>query len=163
VVQAATGETVMIGAGPAARCGGLDTAHRVANCSPKREWPRPNRKSCRPSRRFHLDLGETGTRVPVQLAIPLQDEAGVEVGDEVLFLRRGSAPDLTGVMQDKWWLLDNGFVGTDAQGHLVARTASPPYNGVSSSGDLILRQDPPSTGRRVPSQVQRRRHQSCLP
>lgn len=34
-------------------------------------------------------------------------------------------------------MLDNGFVGTDADGSLVARTASPPDNGVTGSGDIV--------------------------
>jgi hypothetical protein len=139
VVQAATGETVMIGAG-ALRDDAVVSIQRIAVADLLAEtgMAAPEAEILQTLAAFRLDLGEQATSVPVQLAITLQDEAGVEVGDEVLFLRRGSAPDLTGAMQDKWWLLDNGFVGTDAHGHLVARTASPPYSGVSGSGDLIL-------------------------
>ncbi|WP_301102357.1 hypothetical protein, partial [Propionivibrio sp.] len=84
-----------------------------------------------------LELGDAKTTVPVQLSLTLQDTSGVAEGDEVLFLRRGMAPDINGVMQPKWWVLDNGFVQRDSSGRLVARTASPPYNGVSENGDLL--------------------------
>jgi len=139
VVQAASGETVLIGAG-ALRDDTLVSIQRidVAELLAKTGMAAPEPELLQTLAAFRLELGEQASSVPVQLAIPLQDDSGVEAGDEVLFLRRGTAPDVTGALQDKWWLLDNGFVGTDAQGRLVARTASPPYNGVSASGDLIL-------------------------
>jgi hypothetical protein len=139
VVQAASGETVLIGAG-ALRDDTVVSIQRidVAELLAKTGMAAPEPELLQTLAAFRLELGEQATSVPVQLAIPLQDDTGVEAGDEVLFLRRGTAPDVTGVLQDKWWLLDNGFVGTDAQGRLVARTASPPYKGVSASGDLIL-------------------------
>jgi hypothetical protein len=139
VVQAATGETVMIGAG-ALRDDALVSIRRIAVAELLAEtgMSAPEPEVLQTLAAFRLDLGEQASSVPVQLAIPLQAEVGVEVGDEVLFLRRGTAPDVNGILQDKWWLLDNGFVGTDAQGRLVARTASPPYGGVSASGDLVV-------------------------
>ncbi|HRI91766.1 MAG TPA: Ig-like domain-containing protein [Accumulibacter sp.] len=139
VVQAATGETVMIGAGALRDDALVSIRHiAVAELLAETGMSAPAPEVLQTLAAFRLDLGEQASSVPVQLAIPLQAEVGVEVGDEVLFLRRGTAPDVNGILQDKWWLLDNGFVGTDAQGRLVARTASPPYGGVSASGDLVV-------------------------
>ncbi|MCB1967308.1 MAG: hypothetical protein KDI64_15080, partial [Candidatus Accumulibacter sp.] len=139
VVQAASGETVMIGAG-ALTADALVSINRIALADLIAEtgMAAPEPGILQALGAFRLDLGEEPTSIPVQLAITLQDHTGVEIGDEVLFLRRGTAPDAAGAMHDKWWVVDNGFVGTNAQGHLVARTASPPYKGVSASGDLLL-------------------------
>ncbi|HRF74726.1 MAG TPA: Ig-like domain-containing protein, partial [Accumulibacter sp.] len=138
VVQAASGETVMIGAGALA----ADTVVSIrridlANLASETGMAVPEPALLQTLAAFRLDLGERPSTRPVQLAIPLQDDTDVAVGDEVLFLRRGTAPDLNGVLQDKWWIVDNGFVGLDAHGKLVAGTASPPYSGVNASGDLL--------------------------
>ncbi|WP_291853752.1 Ig-like domain-containing protein [Accumulibacter sp.] len=138
VVQAATGEMVMIGAGVLPR----DTVVSIrpielARLAAETGLSAPEPGILRPLAAFHLELGEQTTRAPVQLAIPLQGSTDLRDGDEVLFLRRGLAPASNGQLQDVWWILDNGFVGTDASGRPVARTASPPYSGISGSGDLI--------------------------
>ncbi|MGP1664708.1 MAG: hypothetical protein ACTS5I_02085, partial [Rhodanobacter sp.] len=87
---------------------------------------------------FHLSLGADGTSVPVQLIIPLQTNATVNEGDEIYFLRRGTIVDADGSPRDTWWFVENGYVATDADGNLVAKTASPPCVGVRISGDYIV-------------------------
>ncbi|WP_291995607.1 tandem-95 repeat protein [Candidatus Accumulibacter sp. ACC003] len=138
VVQAASGETVMIGAG-ALPADALVSIRRIelANIEAATGLAAPAPAIVQALAAFHLEIGEENSTLPVQLAITLQDDAGVQVGDEVLFLRRGTAPDVNGQLHDIWWLVDNGFVGTNADGQLVARTASPPYSGISASGDLL--------------------------
>ncbi|QNM95070.1 tandem-95 repeat protein [Chitinimonas koreensis] len=138
-VQAATGETVLIGAGALA----ADTVVGIGRIElgqieAQTGLALPTPDVLQPVAAFHLDLGAQPSEVPVQLAIPLQTSAEVKNGDEVLFLRRGTVPDVNGVERDTWWVLDNGFVGTDAQGNLVAKTASPPYAGVNVFGDYVV-------------------------
>ncbi|WEI17185.1 tandem-95 repeat protein [Acinetobacter proteolyticus] len=92
---------------------------------------------------FEIDLsGQTATK-PLQLAINVGEiytdpkTGNVEQlaeGTEVLFWRKGTFIDEKGIEQETWWLLDNGYV--DANG--VARTASPPFGGVSVSGMVVV-------------------------
>ncbi|EHU1210218.1 tandem-95 repeat protein [Acinetobacter nosocomialis] len=92
---------------------------------------------------FTIDLsGETATK-PLQLGIKVGDsyidpQTGsteqLNEGTEVLFWRKGIFTDANGVERETWWLLDNGFV--DAKG--MARTASPPFGGVSVSGTVVI-------------------------
>ena len=77
-------------------------------------------------------------RVPVQLAIPVQNIPEAQVGDEVFFFRRGTIMDENRVVHDTWWLVDNGFIGTDG----VARTASPPFEGIDASGEYAIMRSP---------------------
>ena len=42
------------------------------------------------------------------------------------------------VVHDTWWLVDNGFIGTDG----VARTASPPFEGIDASGEYAIMRSP---------------------
>ncbi|MCM8661444.1 MAG: hypothetical protein NFV80_00090, partial [Candidatus Accumulibacter sp.] len=142
IVQADSGETVMIGAGALAS-DALVSIRRIdlAELARVTGTSAPAPAFLRPLSAFHLELGEQPTKVPVQLSIPLQDPSNVHEGDEVLFLRRGVAPAVAaespGQLDAVWWIVDDGFVATDATGKLVARTASPPYSGVTGSGDLL--------------------------
>ena len=81
---------------------------------------------------FRLDLGDAKTGVPVQLALNVG--TAYEAGTEIYVMRRGTILDGNGVEQPVWWVVDNGFVGADG----VARTASPPFPGVTSNGDYIV-------------------------
>ena len=81
---------------------------------------------------FRLDLGNAVTSVPMQLALNVG--TAYEAGTEIYVMRRGTILDGNGVEQPVWWVVDNGFVGADG----VARTASPPFPGVTSNGDYIV-------------------------
>ncbi|QKS29665.1 MAG: tandem-95 repeat protein [Candidatus Accumulibacter similis] len=138
VVQAATGELLLIGAGAL----GSDTPVSVRRIDLARLQVETGLAAPEPGllqtlAAVHLELGDQATATPVQISIPLQDTTGVREGDEVLFLRRGLAPASDGRWQDVWWIVDNGFVASDPSTGLVARTASPPYSGISGSGDVI--------------------------
>ncbi|EXI65626.1 MAG: rhombotarget A [Candidatus Accumulibacter adjunctus] len=138
IVQAASGELLLVGAGALGEdtpvsIRRIDLAHLAAESG--LAAPAPGLLQTLAA--FRLDLGERSTTTPVQLSIPLQDTAGVREGDEVLFLRHGLAPGSDGRLQDVWWILDNGFIASDPAAGLVARTASPPYSGISGSGDFI--------------------------
>jgi hypothetical protein len=138
VVQAATGELLLIGAGAL----GSDTPVSIRRIELARLQAETGLAAPEPGllqtlAAFHLELGEQPTATPVQLSVPLQDTTGVREGDEVLFLRRGLAPGSNGQLQTVWWIMDNGFIASNPSAGLVARTASPPYSGISGSGDVI--------------------------
>ncbi|MBW8890894.1 MAG: hypothetical protein JF617_01495, partial [Burkholderiales bacterium] len=81
---------------------------------------------------FHLDLGGAKSAYPIQLATSAM---GLDPNEyEVLILRRGTITLDDGSVKDTWWVVDNGHVGEDGK----ARTASPPYPGVTSSGDYLI-------------------------
>ena len=72
--------------------------------------------------------------VPVQLAIPVDN---VPAGYDLYFLRAGSIPDATGAEVPIWFQVDSGsFAGG------LARTASPPFPGVGTSGTYVVVQSP---------------------
>src|SRR5207237_1335856 len=81
---------------------------------------------------FRLDFGGQDLSVPVQLAIRV--DPSVPAGTEVYFFHADSLPDTTGAMRPVWLLQDSGVVGVDG----FARTASPPYSGISSAGDYYM-------------------------
>jgi hypothetical protein len=81
---------------------------------------------------FHLDIGNARSAHPIQLAT---SALGLNPDEyEVLILRRGTITLEDGTVKDTWWVVDNGHVGADG----MARTASPPYPGVTSSGDYLV-------------------------
>ncbi|RJS04828.1 hypothetical protein XnspCFBP7698_00750 [Xanthomonas sp. CFBP 7698] len=133
VVMAPTGETVMIP--PQALSADTTVSiQRITLGDPS--WPGtaqvPAQGVLEPLAAFKLELGKDGTTYPLQLAIPVQQTANP--GDEVLFLRKGQVPNADGTFTDTWWIVDNGFVGADG----IARTASPPFDGVSFSGEYYV-------------------------
>ncbi|WP_346949032.1 Ig-like domain-containing protein [Dyella sp.] len=135
VVAAATGETVMIGAGVLA----ADTAVSIqridlASLQAATGMAAPAPSVLQALGAFHLDIGQAASQYPLQMAIPVQGSGIAQPGDEVLFLRRGTVMAPDGTMHDTWWLVDNGYVGADG----VARTASPPYDGLQASGDYVV-------------------------
>ncbi|HEV6968357.1 Ig-like domain-containing protein [Roseateles sp.] len=81
---------------------------------------------------FHLDMGDAKSAYPIQLATSAMGLNPDEY--EVLILRRGTITLDDGTVKDTWWVVDNGHVGADGK----ARTASPPYPGVTSSGDYLV-------------------------
>ncbi|ROZ61645.1 Ig-like domain-containing protein [Ramlibacter sp. WS9] len=89
-----------------------------------------------------LDFGDATLSLPAQLAIkvtgPIDSATGqasvLEAGTEVMFWRKGTILDTDGIAKDTWWLVDNGFIGTDG----MARTASPPYSGVTGGNGVFL-------------------------
>ena len=130
VVETATGEKLLIGKGAlsqetAVGIKKLDLSHLESQVG----LTLPAQSTLRAVAAFELDLGNKATNAPVQLAIPVTDTS-VQAGDEVFFFRRGTFIDGQGQMQETWWLVDNGFVGNDG----IARTASPPFSGVSDTG-----------------------------
>ncbi|MDP2833376.1 MAG: Ig-like domain-containing protein [Pseudomonadota bacterium] len=132
VVSAATGETVLIGAG-ALDADTVVAIHRLDLASLAAP---PAAGLLQAVAAFALDLGRSATRAPVQLVLPLQGDA--QIGEEVLFFRKGTVPTADGGSQATWWLVDNGLIGADAQGNLLARSASPPYKGVDTSGEYMV-------------------------
>ncbi|HYU32388.1 MAG TPA: putative Ig domain-containing protein [Thermoanaerobaculia bacterium] len=87
---------------------------------------------------FHLEVGETAARQPLQLAVPVP--AGTPVGSRVYFFRYGSVPDETGRERLSLFQDDTGVVGPDG----IARTASPPWPGILKSGDYAVATADPS-------------------
>ncbi|ULU23434.1 tandem-95 repeat protein [Dyella terrae] len=132
VISAGTGETVMIGAGTLPQ----DTQVAIqridlAQLASVTGMTAPTGAALTSVGAFSLDMGSTVSTSRLQLAIPLQGTANA--GDEVIFLRRGTVMTPNGV-QNTWWLVDNGYVGTDG----IARTASPPWAGLDSSGQYLV-------------------------
>ena len=92
---------------------------------------------------FEIDLSGENSNLPLQLAIKVPSEAvnaetgqleTLKPGTEVFFWKKGTIRDVDGTEHDTWWLVDNGFIGTDG----VARTASPPYKGSAYQGTYIV-------------------------
>jgi hypothetical protein len=80
---------------------------------------------------FNLDLGGQELNQPAELAVPVA--TGTPAGQRVYFLRQTHVVDPSGVGQDLWLVMETGIVGTDG----IARTASPPYPGITVGGQWI--------------------------
>ena len=80
---------------------------------------------------FHLELGTEPSLHGVQLAIPMGP--AVPTGSEAHFFHLEQVVLADGVPRWIWRLVENGRVGTDG----VARTASPPYDGIRSRGFYV--------------------------
>jgi VCBS repeat-containing protein len=138
-VQGADGSLVLVGPGALAANAQV-SINRIALTNVGMPLPAPTMLDALGA--FQLDLGAEGLNFPAQLALkvsaPIDPATGlprvIAAGTEVFFLRKGSIVDAAGVSHDTWWLIDNGVIGTDG----IARTASPPYPGVSSSGTIIV-------------------------
>ena len=79
-----------------------------------------------------LDLigGEFGG--PIQFAAPV---AGAQPGDEVVFfVQRDVSEETNGEFGNMWFVVDSGVVGEDG----VARTASPPFPGLSERSNILV-------------------------
>ena len=87
---------------------------------------------------FTLNIGSSISAYPLQLAIPVQNGIAAQAGDEVWFLRKGKVMTEDGSLADTWWVIDNGFIGIDANGNSIAKTASPPYGGLDASGEYMV-------------------------
>jgi hypothetical protein len=90
---------------------------------------------------IEVDLGGAEASTPVQLAVRIADQVNpatglrepLRAGTEVMFWREGTIRLADGSEQPTWWLVDNGVVGDDG----LARTSSPPYNGIKIGGRLV--------------------------
>ncbi|WP_374326246.1 tandem-95 repeat protein [Azonexus sp.] len=137
-VSAATGETVLIGAGALAQDTSVAIERKdIADIQAAYGMPAPASEIFSALGGFHLSLGGASANVPLQVAIPVQGNAGFTAGDEVFFFRKGKVLTPTGE-QDTWWLVDNGFISVDANGVVAARTASSPYEGMKEEGDYMV-------------------------
>jgi hypothetical protein len=119
VVQASTGEMVMVGAGALKQ----DTAvaiHRlnIDGIEATLGMPLPAPTVLQVLGAFKLDVGTGATTYPLQVSVPLQNTNNAQVGDEVGFFRKGKVLQADGTYKDTWWLVDNGYLGTDAAGIL---------------------------------------------
>ena len=76
----------------------------------------------------HLDVGSATLGTPVELAVPMP--AGTAPGTEVYVYRAGSVPNTSGGQTPIWFEDEIAYVGADG----MARTASPPYPGITISG-----------------------------
>ena len=144
-VTSTTGETVLVGAGALA----LDTAISIERLDINQitaitGLALPDTAVLQSVGSFRLDMGAQSAAYPLQMVVTLQGDTGnYSAGEEVLFFRKGQVYKPDGQLHDTWWLVDNGFIGQDANGSLVARTASPPYGGLDSSGEyLVMRRIP---------------------
>ncbi|MGF1676258.1 MAG: putative Ig domain-containing protein, partial [Rivularia sp. (in: cyanobacteria)] len=82
---------------------------------------------------FQLDIsGNNAFEIPAQIAVPAP--SGVEVGQEVFFLRQGELPTADGSLQSYWFIEESGIVGADG----MIRTSSPPWSGVQQSGTYTI-------------------------
>jgi hypothetical protein len=128
VVSSDTGEQVMIGAGALKN----DTAVSIRRINVNEVetstgLPLPAQGVLETVGAFKLHVASSGGNYPLQFAIPVQNSVSMQAGEEVLFLRKGVVLTQDGTYQPTWWIVDNGFIGSDG----VARTASPPYDGVT--------------------------------
>lgn len=81
---------------------------------------------------FDLNFGDDLLSVAAQLAIPAP--AGLAVGTQVYFMRKGALPDENGTWNPIWLQEESGVVGADG----MIRTQSPPYPGVLRPGEYIV-------------------------
>gem|GEM_PF-3421131 len=79
---------------------------------------------------FHLDVGSGPMKTAAQLAIPTALAAGTSVS----FYRLLDVPAPDGSITRGWLEVETGVV--DANG--IARTSSPPYPGITGSGDFVV-------------------------
>ena len=120
-ISSDSGETVLIGAGALSQ----DTAVSISRIELSAIDPATGIFAAQPGGleaigAFRLNVGNTTTAYPLQLAIPVQDGIAAQAGDEVWFLRKGkvrvegSTPDNLSY-QDTWWVVDNGYISLDGQ------------------------------------------------
>jgi hypothetical protein len=81
---------------------------------------------------FDLNFGDDLLSVAAQLAIPAP--AGLAVGTQVYFMRKGALPDENGTWNPIWLQEESGVVGADG----MIRTQSPPYPGVLRPGEYMV-------------------------
>ncbi|MCP4967960.1 MAG: hypothetical protein GY926_22335, partial [bacterium] len=83
---------------------------------------------------FSLDIEGGDLTGPIQAAVPV-DGAVAQPGDEVFFFVEKDYTELTGgEFGNLWTVIDSGIVGADG----VARTASPPFPGLSEKGNILV-------------------------
>lgn len=139
-ISAPTGETVLIGAGILAGDVPVNVQRLDINqITAITGLALPDPAVLQAVGAFRLDIGEAATSYPMQMVVTLQGAQGdYEAGQEVLFFRKGQIYKPDGLLHDTWWLVDNGFIGQSADGSLVARTASRPYEGMDSGGEYLV-------------------------
>ena len=132
VVQGSDGSFVMVAPGALTK----DTAVNLTPLS-STTLPLPFPDSMEFAGGFNLELGDTPLKIPVQLAIPAP--ANAPEGTEVLLMRQGSLPDATGNWNQTWLIQESAVVGADG----YIRTTSPPFPGVTESGNYTIGLLPP--------------------
>jgi hypothetical protein len=105
-ISAATGETVLIGAGALTQDTAVSISRiNLADLQTVTGVAAPAPGVLQSIGAFHLNLGDTPAQTPVQFVIPLQDTAGVAAGDEIYFLQRGKIVGADGLAHDTWsWI-----------------------------------------------------------
>jgi VCBS repeat-containing protein len=148
-ISAETGETVMIGAGALTQDTPVAISRTdLSSIDPGTTLFAGQYSGLQAIGAFNLNIGSAASAYPLQLAIPVQNGIAAQAGDEVWFLRKGkvlaegsTAANL--IYQDTWWIVDNGFITLDANGNAIAKTASPPYDGILESGEYMVYQKVP--------------------
>ena len=141
-ISSSTGEAVLIGAGALAQdtavsinriaLNSIDPASSIFAAQPSANNPNGGLQAIGA---FTLNIGTTTAAYPLQLSIPVQDSIAANVGDEVIFLRKGKVlvPTSTAgnlVYREILVVVDNGFIGLDANGNAVAKNRQPTYSGL---------------------------------
>jgi hypothetical protein len=139
-VSATTGETVLIGAGILSKDLPVNVQRLDLNqITAITGLALPDPAVLQAVGAFRLDIGPDVTSYPMQMVVTLQGaQSDFAAGQEVLFFRKGQIYKPDGLLHDTWWLVDNGFIGENQDGTLVARTASRPYEGMDSGGEYLV-------------------------
>ncbi len=83
---------------------------------------------------FELDIQGAELDGPIQIAAPVAPGTAA-AGETVYFMTKAHLPvGPNGEMMDVWSVLDTGVVGQDG----MARTASPPFPGLSTRGSVLI-------------------------
>ncbi|MCB2002255.1 MAG: hypothetical protein KDH91_18690, partial [Rhodoferax sp.] len=82
---------------------------------------------------FDLEVEGGNLTGPIQIAVPVN--GGYTPGETVYFFQKTNQPvGPNGERMDVWTIMDSGTVGEDG----MARTASPPFPGLSNRGSVLI-------------------------
>jgi len=83
---------------------------------------------------FELNIQGAELNGPIQVAVPIAPGSAAP-GDTVYFMTKATLPvGPNGELMDVWSVVDSGVVGADG----MARTASPPFPGLSDRGSVLI-------------------------
>jgi hypothetical protein len=85
---------------------------------------------------FQLEMGSNRLKASAQVAFPVGPK--ILAGTQVLFLLQGTIPNPQGGVDPAWIQIDDGFVDE----HGFARTASPPYSGLTGGARYVIATGP---------------------